>query len=177
MRILVLSIVVLASTQSTLAQAQPVDSIENLWSRMKSGNTVYVTDATARETRGIFVKLSDTALTLDVDGQAREIQYTDVRQIEKRGDSVLNGFLIGAAIGGGIGAAMGASNCSDCGEDQFPLVPAMIVGALEFGGIGALVDYFIKGRTVVYRGGSRTGVQLTPLVFAHHRGVRLNLAF
>ena len=56
MRSLVLSAVLVASTLPALAEAQPVDSVENLWSRMKSGNTVYVTDASARETRGIFCK-------------------------------------------------------------------------------------------------------------------------
>ena len=56
---------------------------------------------------------------------------------------------------------------------NFPLVPAMLVGALEFGGIGALIDYFIKGRTVVYRAGTRARVQLVPIVFAQQRGVRL----
>ena len=104
---------------------------------MKSGNTVYVTDASARETTGTFVEISDSALTISVQGQDREILFADLRQIEKRGDSVMNGFLIGA----GIGAAMGAGpNCSDC-EDQFPLGGAITVGALEFGGIGALIDY------------------------------------
>lgn len=137
MRSLVLNVVLVFSMRPALSDAQPVDSVEKRWSRMKSGNTVYVTDASARETTGTFVEISDSALTISVQGQDREILFADLRQIEKRGDSVMNGFLIGA----GIGAAMGAGpNCSDC-EDQFPLGGAITVGALEFGGIGALIDY------------------------------------
>ena len=137
MRSLVLNVVLVFSMLPALSDAQPVDSVEKRWSRMKSGNTVYVTDASARETTGTFVEISDSALTISVQGQDREILFADLRQIEKRGDSVMNGFLIGA----GIGAAMGAGpNCSDC-EDQFPLGGAITVGALEFGGIGALIDY------------------------------------
>ena len=105
MRTLVLNVVLVASTLPALANAQPADSVENLRSRLESGNTVYVTDAGARETKGTFVKISDTALTIGVDGQDREILFADLRQIEKRGDSVMNGFLIGAAIGAAMGAA------------------------------------------------------------------------
>ena len=141
MRSLVLNVVLVFSMLPALSDAQPVDSVEKRWSRMKSGNTVYVTDASARETTGTFVEISDSALTISVQGQDREILFADLRQIEKRGDSVMNRFLIGAGIGAAMGAAMGAGpNCSDC-EDQFPLGGAITVGALEFGGIGALIDY------------------------------------
>jgi len=180
MRVVVLVVVLVALALSVSAEAQqPVGSLEDLWSRVKSGNTVYVTDTSARETTGTFMKIADATLTILVDGQVRDIPTLDVRQIAKRGDSVKNGFLIGAAIGAAIfGAAVSGSCSEDCdGDNQFPAVPVVIVAALEFGGIGALIDYFIRGRTVVYRAGTRARVQITPLVLAHDRGIRLSLTF
>jgi hypothetical protein len=47
MRTLVLNVVPVASTLPALANAQQADSVENVWSRIKGGNTVYVTDASA----------------------------------------------------------------------------------------------------------------------------------
>ncbi len=181
MRVVVLVVVVLVTLALSVdaAAQQPVGSFEDLWSRVKSGDTVYVTDASARETTGTFVKVADATLTILVDGQVRDIPSLDVRQVAKRGDSVMNGFLIGVAIGGALGAAAAFSNCSgDCGADQqFPPVVVVIASALEVGGIGALIDYFIKGRTVVYRAATRVRVQFTPLVLGHDRGVRLSLTF
>jgi hypothetical protein len=161
------------------AEAQPV-AAEDLRSRAKSGDTVHVTDASARETSGTLIQFANGALTMRVEGEARTIPFDDIGHIKKRGDSVMNGFLIGAAVGGAMGAAIGAlqsSNCSECGEDQFPLGPVMVVAALELGGIGALIDYFIKGRTLIYRAGPRAGIQVVPIMFDQHRGVRLSLTF
>jgi hypothetical protein len=171
----VVVLVTLALSVSAAAQ-QPVGSFEDLSSRVRSGDTVYVTDASARETTGTFVKIADATLTYVVDGQVRDITSPDVRQIAKRGDSVMNGFLIGAAIGGALGAAA-SGTCSDECVRQFPVVVVVLGAALEFGGIGALIDHFIKGRTVVYRAGTRARVQITPLVLAHDRGVRLSFTF
>ena len=81
MRSLVLNVVLVFSMRPALSDAQPVDSVEKRWSRMKSGNTVYVTDASARETTGTFVEISDSALTISVQGQDREILFADLRQI------------------------------------------------------------------------------------------------
>jgi hypothetical protein len=77
------------------------------------------------------------------DGREVVIGRDHVRQIERRGDSVLNGILIGAAFGlGTIAAAdpMGAA-----------------VGAVDYtastalwAGLGALFDHLHKGWTRVY---------------------------
>ena len=112
MRIVVVVLAALALPGSAAAQ-QPVGSFEDLWSRVKSGNTIYVTDTSARETTGTLVKIADSTLTILVDGQVRDIPSLDVRQIAKRGDSVRNGFLIGAAIGAAGAAGAFAGDCSE----------------------------------------------------------------
>ena len=50
-----------------------------------------------------------------MNGNLREVPATEVREIARRGDSVMNGLLIGAAFG--AGAVAGAS--SDC-EEPYP---------------------------------------------------------
>ena len=86
------------------AEAQPqASAFGDLWRHVKSGDTVFVMDGSGRETTGVFAKVSDSNLSLLVDGQLQDLPVTDVRQIARRGDSVWNGFLIGAAIGAVIG--------------------------------------------------------------------------
>jgi hypothetical protein len=175
MREIVLMVTATFILASPSAAQQPVGSFETLWSHVKSGDVVYVTDGAARATTGTLVKLTDGILHLVVDGQVREIPSVEVREIARRGDSVLNGFLIGATVGTaiGVGAFMACEEHEDC---LHPAVGGLIIG-LEFGGIGALIDHFIRGRTVVYRSQARPTVDLSPLVFGHRRGMRVSFSF
>jgi len=108
-------------------------------------------DGSGRETAGVFAKVSDSNLSLLVDGQLQDLPVTDVRQSARRGDPVWNGFLIGA----GIGAALGVATFVDCDELIYEECPHPATGGvvfgLTFGGAGALIDHFIRGRTVVFR--------------------------
>jgi len=155
------------------AQAQPVSAFPDLWMRLKSGDKVFVLDGSGRETAGVFAKVSDSTLSLLVDGQLRELPPTDVRQIARQGDSLMNGFLIGAAIGGGLEAAA-FSSCDDIYDECLHPAAAAAIGGLFFGGVGALIDHFIKGRTVVFRVKS-TALRFRPGVDASQRGVRASL--
>jgi hypothetical protein len=155
--------------------AQPVSALTDLWMRVKSGDSVFITDASGRETAGTFARVSDSALSLMVDGQLRDLPAADVREISKRGDSVKNGFLIGAAIGATVGAAA-YSSCDDIyeGECMHP-AGAALMGGLVYGGIGALIDHFVKGRTVVFRVRGAS-VQLRPNIAADRGAVRLSIS-
>jgi hypothetical protein len=86
-------------------------SFEELRALVKAGDTIYVTDASGRRTKGRLGELSASSLELLVrkagpDGretlvpQAR-LSEGDVRQILlERRDSLRNGTLIGLAVGG-----------------------------------------------------------------------------
>ena len=87
---------------------QPVSTFPDLWMRLKSGDRVFVTDGSGRQTAGVFAKVSDSSISLLVDGQLQDLPVADVREIARQGDSLWNGFLIGA----GIGAALGVSKNS-----------------------------------------------------------------
>ena len=52
-----------------------VQSIDSLWSRVKSGDTVIVTDSAARETTGVLAGLSDSNLTMLVEGACATSQW------------------------------------------------------------------------------------------------------
>ena len=81
-RAMVLLMVVLSPIAAE-AQA-PVDSLSDLWSRVRSGKTIYVTDASARELKGVLVKVTDEALTIRVNGQDVAVPAPTVRQVERR---------------------------------------------------------------------------------------------
>jgi len=59
--------------------------------RLKPGDTVWVTDAQGREIKGKITSLAAEALALKADG-SRTFSAADVRLVEeRRGDSLLNG--------------------------------------------------------------------------------------
>ncbi len=113
-------------------------------------STVYVEDTTGRETAGQFVSLDTNALVLLVEGTEQRLLAAEVVRVEKRGDSLRNGFLIGAVIGAGLGLTSGSGG---------PLA-----GAVGFGAIGLGIDALKTGRTTLYEApGSDPSVR-APLV-------------
>jgi len=113
MRTIVLSLA-LVFVGCAAAEAQPVSSVADLWMRVKSGDKVFVKDGSGEETAGVFAKVSDSTLSLLVDGQLRDVSVADVREVATRDDSLMNGFLIGA----GIGAVLEGAAFVDCDETQ-----------------------------------------------------------
>ena len=155
------------------AEAQPVSSFPDLWMRLKSGDRIFVTDGGGQETSGVFAKVSDSTISLLMEGQVREMPSTEVREIARQGDSLLNGFLIGAGIGAALEAAAFA-DCDEFYEECLNPAAAAAVGGLVFGGVGALIDHFIKGRTVVFRA-SRTAFHLRPAISIGQGRLRASL--
>ena len=84
-----------------------------------------------------------------------------------------NGFLIGAGIGAVLeGAAF--ADCDDTYEECLHPAAAAAIGGVLFGGIGALIDHFIKGRTVVFRV-KGTALRLRPDAAVGRHGVSASL--
>jgi hypothetical protein len=100
---------------------------------------------------------------------------TEIREFARRGDSVLNGFLIGAGIGAVV-EALAYADCDDAVEECLHPAAAAAIGGAFFGGVGALIDYFIKGRTVVFRVKS-TALRVLPGVSIGQGRVRASLVF
>lgn len=155
----------------------PVATVADLWLTIRSGDTIYITDRASLETAGVFQELSDSSVVLLVGGRRRAIPFSDVARVARRGDSLKNGAMIGAAVG--FAAGLGMSNCDGCSPttgDRFALA---VVEAGLWSAIGMGIDALRTGRTVVYRpGDSRsTTFRLAPLIGSRRRGVLLSIGF
>ena len=90
---------------------------------------------------GRIVQLSEDRLLIASGGTQLTFQCSQVERIEKRGDPVWNGAVIGAAI-----VALPAWNgCQDKGRD----LSCVTIGIGTFAALGALVDRaHVRARTV-----------------------------
>ena len=169
------------------AAQEPVTSFDQLNTRLKPGDTVWVTDAQGREITGKIRDLTPASLLLDAGGVPQDFKPARVGiiQVQPR-DSRWNGVLIGAVAGLAIGAASCALN-PECARDEGGLVITVglgVIGTALGAGIGVLVDGAVKGpKVVVYRapGSARSGpgsqVALAPMLRRGGAGVALSVAF
>lgn len=144
----------------------PASTLRDLGSRLKPGDTVYVTETGGRLTRGKLRELSTSSLEILVpekraDGReafvARpQLAERDVREIQlERHDSIRNGLLIGLGIGVGIGVVSGNNRCSagDCDGNKAGTIAGITGAWAAIGaGLGAWIDWakVRKERTTVY---------------------------
>ena len=170
-----------------LAGAQePVKSFDQLSTRLKVGDTIYVTDAQGREIKGKIRDLGPSALTLD-SGTAAIVQADAVRLIvERKPRPIGRGALWGLGIGAAAGLALGVAVVAGCdGDDE--CAGAILVGAGLFGGMGAgtgaVIGALIPGKTLVlYRapgtaGASSARFSLAPVITPARKGVAVSVRF
>jgi hypothetical protein len=176
------------------AHAQVVaTSFEDLRPLVKSGDTIYVTEANGRKTRARLGELTPSSLEVLVrktgpDGRETFVPQSrlaerDVRQIQiVRGDSVLNGTLIGLAVVGGPWLLACNPATDWCyyndGANLYRAI-ALITSGIG-AGIGALVDAGIRERVLVYyhpsdRGPS--GIAISPFASKSAAGMQLTWRF
>jgi len=132
--------------------------------------TVFLRDDKGAETRGKLLRLDMREAVLVIDNQERRFDLANVRSIQKRGDSLKNGFLAGAAVGvlgglliGGLGTCEPPPGVVTECEDVNPLAIA-VVGGLVYGAIGAGIDALIQGRTTLYQAPVITRSAVKPTV-------------
>jgi len=157
-------------------------SFDELRALLEPGDTVAVTDAAGRDLRGRVVALS-SLLALLVDGRQLDLRESDVRIIERRGDSLKNGALRGLSVGLGLYVALFATGFAFYGPpeaDDWPALIGAAVGAAAMGvGVGAGIDAMVRGWRVVYESPSRssTKIVVSPILDRARRGVRLAWQF
>jgi len=144
--------------------------------------TVYVLDDTGTETTGRLLRLTADSLVLLVDGAERQFDAARVRRIQRRGDSLRNGAIIGAVVGVGIGFLAGG--IADCGRDDpggscaGTRVAAVLVSTGVYAAVGAGIDALIQGRTTLYQAPpSPPAAGRQPGARASGRAAVLNLRF
>ena len=165
-----------------LAEAQePVRDFTQLNTRLKPGDTVWVTDAQGREVKGTIFSLATEALTLE-GRSGRTYGPSDVTTIQvRRADSLRNGALIGLGIGGGLALAgcLGSVDSDDAGW--------CVLAALFYGGVGAGIGVGIDAMTtgkkiMAYRAPGPSGapsarVSFAPVITPRARGVAVLFSF
>lgn len=120
--------------------------------------TVFLTDLQGVEHRGKLVQVAPEQVVLRVDAGERTFKRDEIVRIEKRGDSLKNGALIGAAVGALAGFfSAGLADCpgarDSCGGSRVAFF-ALAVGT--YTAIGTGIDAAIKGRTLLYRAPTAT---------------------
>lgn len=109
----------------------PVSEFERLAAELRPNERVRVT-TDADVTDGKLVSIDANGLTLRGTGADQTLLCSQIQRVEKRGDSVWNGALIGAAI-----IALPAWNgCQNKGRD----LKCVAIGLGVFAGLGAALD-------------------------------------
>jgi len=155
-----------------------VASFDLLKTRLKPGDTVWVTDAKGREIKGRIAAIEPSALALKGGQGGPTIRADDIRAVRQRTrDSLRNGTLIGFGAGLFVGAVASAANAEGGGSNAGWCLMFGGIGA----GLGALVDRLIPGeKRDVYRAPAPIPAfrfSLAPVVTPHMKGVRLLLSF
>jgi len=169
------------------AAAQTAQSFENLQQRLKTGQTVLVSDASGRRIKGKVAVVDPSSLTLVTEETTRDAAGRERRTwtgrrtfVEssidevRRPNSVRTGALIGAGVGGGLALW---DYLIDPSEPSNAAITGTLVGlGLVIGaGIDALVH---KGGELVYRAPHRTpNLAVSPLIARERRGVWVSLRF
>jgi hypothetical protein len=170
-----------------LAGAQePVKSFDQLNTRLKVGDTIWVTDAQGREIKGKIRDLGPSALTLD-SGTAAIVQADAVRLIvERKPRPIARGALWGLGIGAAAGLALGIAVVAGCDDGDECAGAILVLGGLFGGwgaGTGAVIGALIPGKTLVlYRAPGATGASsarfsLAPVITPRHKGVAVSFSF
>jgi hypothetical protein len=172
----VFRITALAALLLTPALAQAQDVVGS-WPGLKVAalETVYVTERDGRQTEGRLVGFAPDSVIVFVDGAEQRFARERVTRIERRGDSLRNGALIGAGLGVTFGllAALG----SDCPEDFGGSCPGVratyfALSTVAYTGLGAGIDGLIVRRTRVFEAGPPgVAARITP------NGARLSVGF
>jgi hypothetical protein len=115
--------------------------------------TVYVLDDGDVEISGRLLRLNPDSLVLLVGDAERRLDAARVRRIEKRGDSLRNGAVIGAIVGVGMGLIV--AGISDCpGNDPGGSCPGtravgFLVSIGVYAAIGTGIDALVVGRSTL----------------------------
>ena len=169
---------VLGLLPSPASAQPPTTDFGQLGSRVRIGETVWVTAEDGREIQGKLWDLSASSLQLRSHGQTTTFKSDGLLVVSARGpDSLANGALIGLVTG----VVFGALVAGVCEDDYW----ACFAGAgLVYGGFGSAIGVGIDALTPaakmeVYRRPAiqSARIRLAPAVSPRARGLVLRVAF
>ena len=100
--------------------------------KLGPGDQIYVTPPSGAEVSGRLISLTPTLLEID----GHQFKPEPGLTIDRRGDSLLNGALIGVPIGVLAGVTIGAEACLDSEKWK-----CAVGGAVTYAALGALIDW------------------------------------
>jgi hypothetical protein len=156
-----------------ISAAQPVKSFDQLSTRLKPGDKVYVTDAQGREVKGKITELRDASITLNGDGQTT-LQAESVRLVQQKKGSKLLGCLIG--FGAGVAGGFAFSAAAETGDEATGGYLFPPIGA----GVGTLIGAFMPRTRDIYRAPGASGsarLSLAPVIAPRTKGVAVAFSF
>jgi hypothetical protein len=102
-------VLVLSLLLSPVSLALSSNTDWSLLRSISSGQTVLVKTFSGKSLKGPFLRATDSALELNVNGDRIELQSAEVSRVYVlRGRQFVKGTLIGTAVGTGAGAGLGA---------------------------------------------------------------------
>lgn len=142
----------------TQAHAQSAKVPVALERAVASGEDVTIeVDGERRPLHGRLLSVADDVVAIDTDGTIRSVVFDHVVRVDRRGDSVVDGALIGAVLLGGLCRW----TCLETGLRSRANYVGNVVAATVVGGlIGAAIDRKSVGTTTIYRRGRRASVGL-----------------
>jgi hypothetical protein len=146
MRLVVASVLVAGLCGPTVAMAQGTPAAADGWEQ-SVGTELRVTDGQGRVGKGHLRAITADQLLVVVDGAEVAMPRSTITRIERRGDSLKNGFLIGALLGA-VPAAFAVGEVEGNGAQ---VAVAVVAGMGVYGLIGAGIDAMHSGWTTVYR--------------------------
>jgi hypothetical protein len=160
-----------------LSAQPPTTDFGLLSSRVRVGETVWVTGEDGREVQGKLWDLSASSLEIMSRGQTKTFSADGLRVVwARQHDSLGNGALIGLCAG----VVLAAFAAAECDEH----LPCFVAGGLVYGGMGAAIGVGIDaltppGKIEVYRRPAiqSARIRLAPVVSPRGQGVVLRIAF
>jgi hypothetical protein len=178
--VIILAVLSLFVAFAPAAAQEPVRDFSQLNTRLRPGDTVWVTDAQGREVKGRIASLSSDALMLE-GGGGRSFGSADVRTIElRRNDSLGNGALIGLGVGGGL-TLVACLATVEAGDQGWCAAAAAVYAGIG-AGIGVGIDALIPGKKLVaFRApgsaGAAARLSFAPVITPRAKGVAVAFSF
>jgi hypothetical protein len=182
-RVAAVVLLVAMTMPSPAGAAEPARSLEEFARGMKPGQKVQVLERSGRLTEGVITEASESSLTVFA-GENRTVAAEEVLRVDRAGDPVRNGILIGAVAGAALGLAgmwaypEDAESKAECPTCKSPSMVAFF--AVSGAGWGWLIDHLMKGRTTLYEAPmtrSRASVSVAPILGKGRRGLTVAVGF
>lgn len=154
----------------------PVRSLDELWMRVREGDSIEVATTRGQKIRGKFVKVSQSSVTVTVGGDVREILSSDVRRVTRSGNRYRSGALWGGLLIGTAGAVASAGCSGGHNECGNPVLVGLVLGGS--GALwGTMIGALIPKHPVVFGSDSSSALRVSPVLQVGRVGVAFSTSF